>query len=64
MVWSIVPSKWWLIIIIIVKRMTYTNYCIQRTEYLLMRGARGGAVVKALRYKPEGRGIDSAASVV
>jgi hypothetical protein len=22
-------------------------------------GARGGAVVKALRYKPEGRGIDS-----
>jgi hypothetical protein len=26
------------------------------TEYL---GARGGAVVEALRYKPEGRGIDS-----
>jgi hypothetical protein len=23
------------------------------------RGARGGAVVEALRYKPEGRGIDS-----
>jgi hypothetical protein len=23
------------------------------------KGARGGAVVKALRYKPEGRGIDS-----
>jgi hypothetical protein len=22
-------------------------------------GARGGAVVEALRYKPEGRGIDS-----
>jgi hypothetical protein len=22
-------------------------------------GARGGAVVKVLRYKPEGRGIDS-----
>jgi hypothetical protein len=27
-------------------------------------GARGGTVVEALRYKPEGRGIDSAASVV
>jgi hypothetical protein len=24
-----------------------------------MIGARGGAVVEALRYKPEGRGIDS-----
>jgi hypothetical protein len=24
-----------------------------------VRGARGGAVVEALRYKPEGRGIDS-----
>jgi hypothetical protein len=24
-----------------------------------MSGARGGAVVEALRYKPEGRGIDS-----
>jgi hypothetical protein len=23
------------------------------------RGVRGGAVVEALRYKPEGRGIDS-----
>jgi hypothetical protein len=27
--------------------------------YLVMWGARGGAVVEALRYKPEGRGIDS-----
>jgi hypothetical protein len=25
----------------------------------LIMGARGGAVVEALRYKPEGRGIDS-----
>jgi hypothetical protein len=25
----------------------------------VMLGARGGAVVEALRYKPEGRGIDS-----
>jgi hypothetical protein len=24
-----------------------------------LNGARGGAVVEALRYKPEGRGIDS-----
>jgi hypothetical protein len=32
--------------------------------YLDSLGARGGAVVKALRYKPEGRGIDLAASVV
>jgi hypothetical protein len=26
---------------------------------LITHGARGGAVVEALRYKPEGRGIDS-----
>jgi hypothetical protein len=26
---------------------------------LILRGARGGVVVKALRYKPEGRGFDS-----
>jgi hypothetical protein len=25
---------------------------------LIEEGARGGAVVEALRYKPEGRGID------
>jgi hypothetical protein len=25
----------------------------------LEHGARGGAVVEALRYKPEGRGLDS-----
>jgi len=27
--------------------------------YLFFRGVRGGAVVEALRYKPEGRGFDS-----
>jgi hypothetical protein len=27
--------------------------------YIYICGARGGAVVEALRYKPEGRGIDS-----
>jgi hypothetical protein len=27
--------------------------------YLLFVGARGGAVIEALRYKPEGRGFDS-----
>jgi hypothetical protein len=27
--------------------------------YLQLWGARGGTVVKALRYKPEGRGFDS-----
>jgi hypothetical protein len=26
---------------------------------LVIKGARGGAVVKALRYKPAGRGFDS-----
>jgi hypothetical protein len=29
------------------------------SRLLLQVGARGGAVVEALRYKPEGRGIDS-----
>jgi hypothetical protein len=28
-------------------------------RYYRQSGARGGAVVVALRYKPEGRGIDS-----
>jgi hypothetical protein len=27
--------------------------------FVLLTGARGGAVVEALRYKPEGRGINS-----
>jgi hypothetical protein len=33
----------------------YTAY----TQISLQRGAHGGAVVEALSYKPEGRGIDS-----
>src|SRR5215475_12746786 len=28
-------------------------------KVLIHKGARGGAVVEALRYKPEGRGVDS-----
>jgi hypothetical protein len=28
-------------------------------ELYILLGASGGAVVEALRYKPEGRGIDS-----
>jgi hypothetical protein len=31
----------------------------QNAEVLVLNGARGGAVVEALPYKPEGRGIDS-----
>jgi hypothetical protein len=34
-------------------------YDVISVQYLLLKGARGGAVVEALRYKPEGRGIDS-----
>jgi hypothetical protein len=36
----------------------YTSVRI-RTLYIGCLGARGGAVVEALRYKSEGRGIDS-----
>jgi hypothetical protein len=32
------------------------NLCLINHQAM---GARGGAVVEALRYKPEGRGIDS-----
>jgi hypothetical protein len=32
---------------------------IKTVSYFMNHGARGGVVVKALRYKPEGRGIDS-----
>jgi hypothetical protein len=28
-------------------------------QLYIFKGARGGSVVEALRYKPEGRGIDS-----
>jgi hypothetical protein len=34
--------------------MLSASYCYQKAL-----GARGGAVVEALRYKPEGRWIDS-----
>jgi hypothetical protein len=30
-----------------------------KRAYLIVCGARGGVVVKALRYKPAGRGFDS-----
>jgi hypothetical protein len=43
--------------------------CLMELQYIhcesdnkfthMCKGARGGAVVEALRYKPEGRGIDS-----
>jgi hypothetical protein len=32
---------------------------INYVRYLLHEGVRGGAVVEALRYKPEGSGFDS-----
>jgi hypothetical protein len=31
----------------------------KRQIYIQLCGVRGGAVVEALRYKPEGHGIDS-----
>jgi spore maturation protein CgeB len=36
-----------------------TVFSLFDVSFLLSAGARGGAVVEALRYKPEGRGIDS-----
>jgi hypothetical protein len=42
-----------------------TKICVTKENIKLLssihvlNGARGGAVVEALRYKPEGRGIDS-----
>jgi hypothetical protein len=33
--------------------------CYIWDEYIKLCGARGGVVVKALRYKPAGRGSDS-----
>ena len=32
---------------------------ILKTKYKVLKGARGGVVVKAIRYKPAGRGFDS-----
>jgi hypothetical protein len=40
------------------KRWIFINKLLLR-NLLMQMGARGGAVVEALRYKPEGRGIDS-----
>jgi hypothetical protein len=34
-------------------------YEIKKDKEALAKGARSGAVVEALRYKPEGRAIDS-----
>jgi hypothetical protein len=43
-----------------IKQMTCKNqYKRINTITLFYMGARGGAVVEALCYKPEGRGIDS-----
>jgi hypothetical protein len=45
--------------------MTFISYMTKNmcmkiySEYLYIIGARSGAVVEVLRYKPEGRGIDS-----
>jgi hypothetical protein len=37
----------------------YCNFTLEYTFTLTLNGARGGVVVEALRYKPEGRGFDS-----
>jgi hypothetical protein len=34
-------------------------FLLSLLHYLTRKGSRGGAVVEALSYKPEGRGIDS-----
>jgi hypothetical protein len=52
---------------VVVKRISYSpisylylvHYLLLITCYYEYLGARGGAVVEALRYKPEGRGIHS-----
>jgi hypothetical protein len=36
-----------------------TTKAMEMSKYLALLRARGGAVVKAKRYKPKGRGIDS-----
>jgi hypothetical protein len=40
-------------------RHVTTDLNVYYIHYAYEGGARGGAVVEALRYKPEGRGIDS-----
>jgi len=37
----------------------YIYMCVCVCVYIYIYGARGGVVVKALRYKPAGRGFDS-----
>jgi hypothetical protein len=37
----------------------FVNYWYVFVLYSMLVGARGGIVVKALRYKPAGRGFDS-----
>jgi hypothetical protein len=38
---------------------TFQQACMKYAAVLHVLGARGGTVVEALRYKPEGGGIDS-----
>jgi hypothetical protein len=49
-----------LLVHLFIKRrvVNYVCYIVIR-NCIIFFGARGGAAVKALRYKPEGRGIDS-----
>ena len=35
------------------------THSLTKKVLIIRRGARGGVVVKALRYKPAGRGLDS-----
>jgi hypothetical protein len=39
--------------------LRYTNFACLVKNFVLQFPQRGGAVAEALRYKPEGRGIDS-----
>jgi hypothetical protein len=54
------PSISYSIIIIIIMNVQGLIYIIILLSLpLFVTGTRGGAMVEALRYKPEGRGIDS-----
>ena len=46
-------------ILIILQIASYSNCKISNIRFSQHQGARGGVVVKALRYKPAGRGFDS-----
>jgi hypothetical protein len=51
--WKLLNHNWF-------KSVAYSSQCLRKCcQYLLDVWARGGAVVEALRYKPESRGIDS-----